>query len=514
MFKRNKLLIQLTILIILHLALLNPIVFAEEVDNADQTIDDENWIDYGTHTLNWGDIIEVGGYYFEATDFSVGSASEIKPGEEVWALLTIYKDETPIWRNVFSAGHRSVEEYIYTSEPDKELYTFTMNKTATYDDKIKVLCTEIVISSNIKSPYMKIQIYIKKILKPITVKEWINKTIKITKTIRKIAYMGERSIVHIKITNLSKVNPDKILVTDYLPVDLIVDPDQDLLWNITDSDIDDIKYSIRALKPGNYELPPAKVQLEYYGQNYIFYSNKPTIKVDGPYVIITKTASKKNISPSDTVDIKVTVKNIGNKATYVYVTDQLPANTKLVSGVLNFTTVLQPSGTNNTTTNNASTNTKYIKSDSTIYTNTYTIKCDSDVTLPAAVAQYMVPKQIDKYIVYRPSAPQSTEKYINPKFYSDIAKSSIIQISMQTPIEPNQTETPQNTTENQENTSNVDQTQTQSQISIENQTQSETKGGINETKNNKKFSIHGFEMFYALIVLLVLIGLRGKGDKG
>ncbi|MFQ6072832.1 MAG: hypothetical protein ACE5KT_09070, partial [Methanosarcinales archaeon] len=90
MFKRNKLLIQLTILIILHLALLNPIVFAEEVDNAD--IDDENWIDYGTHTLNWGDIIEVGGYYFEATDFSVGNESEIKPGEEVWALLTIYKD--------------------------------------------------------------------------------------------------------------------------------------------------------------------------------------------------------------------------------------------------------------------------------------------------------------------------------------------------------------------------------------------------------------------------------------
>ncbi|MFQ6062172.1 MAG: hypothetical protein ACE5J9_03225, partial [Methanosarcinales archaeon] len=212
---------------------------------------------------------------------------------------------------------------------------------------------------------------------------------------------------------MSKVNPDMILVSDYLPVDLIVDPDQDLLWNITDSDIDDIKYSIRALKPGNYELPPAKVQLEYYGQNYIFYSNKPTIKVDGPYVIITKTASKKNISPSDTVDIKVTVKNIGNKATYVYVTDQLPANTKLVSGVLNFTTVLQPSGTNNTITNDEynerrtqrteKNTTKYIKSDSTIYTNTYTIKCDSDVTLPAAVAQYMVPKQIDKYIVYRPS---------------------------------------------------------------------------------------------------------------
>ncbi|MFQ6056184.1 MAG: hypothetical protein ACE5J3_09425, partial [Methanosarcinales archaeon] len=213
-------------------------------------------------------------------------------------------------------------------------------------------------------------------------------------------------------------------------------------------------------------------------------------------------------------------KNIGNKATYVYVTDQLPANTKLVSGVLNFTTVLQPSGTNNTITNDEynerrtqrteKNTTKYIKSDSTIYTNTYTIKCDSDVTLPAAVAQYMVPKQIDKYIVYRPSAPQSTEKYINPKFYSDIAKSSIIQISMQTPIEPNQTETPQNTTENQENTSNVDQTQTQSQISIENQTQSETKSGINETKNNKKFPIPGFELFYALIVLLVIYWVFSK----
>lgn len=596
-------------LIILHLACINQIVFAEEVDNADsealdnallnQTIDDENWIDYGTHTLNWGDIIEVGGYYFEATDFSVGSASEIKIGEEVWALLTIYEGETPIWRNVFSA-----------------------EETATYDDKIKVLCTEL----EIKSPYMKIQIYIKKIPKPITVEEWINKTIKVTKTIRKIAYMGERSIVHIKITNLSKVNPDKILVTDYLPVDLIVDPDQDLLWNITDSDIDDITYSIRSLKPGNYELPPAKVQLEYYGQNYIFYSNKPTIKVDGPYVVITKTASKKNISPNDTVDIKVTVKNIGNQATYVYVTDQLPANTKLVSGVLNFTTVLQPSGTNATTTNESEYNerlaqnlenlrevrvenitdnntlivdnseevrlaginiineiiykeskeyvkkvllnktvyldvddlnpkdeynrtlavvyvdginlnaellkkgyaeimytqpsefnpnlwiedtekntTKYLKSDSTIYTNTYTIKGEGDVTLPAAVAQYVVPKQIDKYIVYRPSAPQSTEKYINPKFYSDIAKSSTIQISVQTPIEQNQAETPQPQTKN---TSNVDQIQTQSQTSIENQTQSEKK--VNETKNNKKFPIPGFEMFYALIVLLVIYWVYSK----
>ena len=372
-------------------------------------------------TLVWGERVAIGEYVFEAADFSVGRASEIGLGESVWALVTVYENDSVVWREIFSTNE-TVADYAYNA--NESSYTFDLNCTETYleneTDRIRVHASKIVIGSNPQTQSITIQACIIEPPPPvdlISFGEWLNNTFSVTKSANKEVYVREQVFIELKITNLSVA--DRVEVTDSITDEFVVDPDRDLYWDYLR---DTYRYSITPLVPGMHTLPAANVSVWCKGRRINITSNTPEVTVQGPYVTITKTEEHTdgvvNVTDSvvnvtdGVVNVTVSACNIGDHAAMVYVFDSIPDGAKLIGGTLNWSMVLNPASTEHTSE----------------YANTYTIKINETVTLPRAVVYYQTARQVDLARDYKPAATFELEKYINPKFYSARARSSEILI--------------------------------------------------------------------------------------
>ena len=376
-------------------------------------------------TLVWGERVAIEGYLFEATDFSVGRASEIRLGESVWALVTVYENDSVVWREVFSTNE-TVIDYAYNA--NESSYTFDLNCTETYleneADRIRVHASKIIIGSNPPIQSITVQACIIPPIERISFSEWMNNTFYVTKSASKEVYVREQAFIELRITNLSMA--DRVEVADSIADEFVVDPDRDLYW---DYSRDTYRYSITPLVPGMHTLPAANVSVWCKGRRINITSDTPEITVQGPYVTITKTmeptdnatnvtAGVVNITngmvnvTNGVVNITVRACNEGTHAAMVYVFDAIPDGAELVNGTLGWSMVLNPASTEHTSE----------------YVNTYTIKINETVTLPSAVVYYQTARQVDLVRDYKPAATFELEKYINPKFYSARARSSEILI--------------------------------------------------------------------------------------
>jgi len=376
-------------------------------------------------TLVWGERVAIEGYLFEATDFSVGRASEIRLGESVWALVTVYENGSVVWREVFSTNE-TVIDYAYNA--NESLYTFDLNCTETYledgADRIWVHASEIIIGSNPPIQSIMVRACIFPPMELISFSEWMNNTFTVTKSASKEVYVREQAFIELKIANLSMA--DCVEVADSIADEFVVDPDRDLYWDYLRGTY---RYSITPLVPGVHTLPAANVSVWCKGRRINITSGTPEITVQGPYVTIMKTEEHTNstiniinsmvnvtnnrINSMDcVVNVTVSACNEGNHAAMVYVFDAIPDGAELINGTLNWSMVLNPASTEHTSE----------------YANTYTIKINETVTLPGAVVYYQTARQVDLVRDYKPAATFELEKYINPKFYSARARSSEILI--------------------------------------------------------------------------------------
>ena len=367
--------------------------------------------------LVWGERVTIGGFVFEVTDFSVGRASEIRLGESVWALVTVYKNDSAVWREVFS--NKTVIDYVYNA--NESSYTFDLNCTGIYleneTDRIRVNASKIVIGSNPPIQTIAVQVCIIPPIERISFGEWLNNTFSVTKSASKEVYVREQAFIELKITNLSMA--DRVEVTDSIANEFVVDPDRDLYW---DYSRDMYRYSITPLVPGMHTLPAANVSVWCKGWRINITSDTPEVAVQGPYVTITKTEEHADGALNVTdevanvtagvVNVTVSACNEGTHAAMVYVFDTIPDGAELINGTLCWSMVLNSASTEHTGE----------------YANTYTIKINETVTLPSAVVYYQTARQIDLVRDYKPAATFELEKYINPKFYSARAKSSEILI--------------------------------------------------------------------------------------
>ncbi|RZN31551.1 MAG: hypothetical protein EF813_12395, partial [Methanosarcinales archaeon] len=180
--------------------------------------------------LVWGERVVVEGYVFEATDFSVGRASEIRLGESVWALVSVYENGSVVWREVFSTNE-TVGAYAYNA--NESSYMFDLNCTGTYvengADRIRVNASGIVIGSNPPVQSIEVQACIIAPVELISFGEWMNNTFSVSKSASKEVYVREQAFVELKITNLSMV--DRVEVVDSVADEFVVDPDRDLYWD-------------------------------------------------------------------------------------------------------------------------------------------------------------------------------------------------------------------------------------------------------------------------------------------
>jgi hypothetical protein len=98
-----------------------------------------------------------------------------------------------------------------------------------------------------------------------------------------------------------------------------------------------IEYNLKPMQPGVYMLPPFKVNFSLGGRQYSTASGGSGFTVYGPVVVLNKSVMS---AGGSIVNVSVSATNIGNGWTKITVQDQLPENSAIASGSLNWSTDL------------------------------------------------------------------------------------------------------------------------------------------------------------------------------
>ncbi len=309
------------------------------------------WIDCGKKTLYWGETININDYTIEAVDFSPSRFTDF---DDDWVLLEIYEDGAYLEGTTLSINNSQ------------------FNDTAILcNDKLKIVVKDVITGYDIPSPYAIFQVYILKeetASPPITPEQWINNTLELSKFVTKEIHAGDWIDVEIRVEGLKDIDLN-IIINDFIPAgfELVPNPDRKLVWNLSLSgkkNSDSCCYSMKASKPGTFIIPSAKAIVEYHGATYTKTTEISKIIIHGPDINLTKTAQ---ILENKSIAVTVSVRNIGDRATMVYITDEIPENADLVLGDPNFNVVAQPDK---------------------IYSNDYIFKTNNNIDLPAVTATF------------------------------------------------------------------------------------------------------------------------------
>ncbi|WP_445475917.1 hypothetical protein ACT9XH_04075 [Methanococcoides methylutens] len=273
--------------------------------------DDADWNESANYTLYWGDSIEIDGFLIKANDFSRSRPFDI---ETDYVMLTINSDGSEQWSALLSVNNSQL--------PDSGIFGERLNITA----------FEVVTGNDIPAPYTKIGVSTLNITEEGT-DSWINKTIYVTKTKYKDTHIDERVFIAIQIENLRNQDFQGVIINETLPENILMDPDINLDQNINISphSKNTIEYSVKALRPGNYTIPPTEIEIVNQGIKHYYYTNSTELVVYGPYINATKIVTVDENDPQ-LFDITIKVNNEGNRAAYVEIKDEMLPNSILVEG--------------------------------------------------------------------------------------------------------------------------------------------------------------------------------------
>lgn len=272
--------------------------------------DDADWSESVNHTLYWGDSVEVDGFLIKANDFSQARAFDI---ETDYVMLAINSGDSEEWNTLLSVNNNQI--------PDNGIFA----------ERLNITVFEIVTGNDIPAPYTTIGVSTLNITEKTD--SWINNTISATKTKYKETYLDERIFISIRIINLRNLDFQGIIINETLPENILTDPDIDVDQTISIGPYskNTIRYSVKALRPGNYTIPPTEIEITHRGVKYYQYTNSTELVVYGPYITATKTIAANENDPK-LLDITVKVKNEGNRAAYVEIKDEMFPNSVLKEG--------------------------------------------------------------------------------------------------------------------------------------------------------------------------------------
>ncbi|ABE51301.1 Hypothetical protein Mbur_0299 [Methanococcoides burtonii DSM 6242] len=305
------------LLLIFILALTNTPTAAE---------DNGNWEEQINYTLHWGESVDVNGSLIKAHDFSRARPFDI---ETDYVMLTILSESSEEWNVMLSTNSSDI--------PVSKIVGGRLNITA----------LEVVTGNDIPTPYTKIGVSIFNFTTQNS-ESWINTTLQVSKTKLKNVNIDERAFITIQLHNLRGSSLDDISINETLPENLIFDPE---IEEINISDLNPyskkvIQYSVKALYPGNYTIPPTEIRLVNNGITYFQYSNSTNFIVHGPYINATKTVKGNDTDP-EILDIAVNVKNEGDRAAHIRIQDEMLVESKLIDGKTSADLVLLPNNTTN-----------------------------------------------------------------------------------------------------------------------------------------------------------------------
>ncbi|UGV41178.1 hypothetical protein J7W08_02405 [Methanococcoides orientis] len=270
-----------------------------------------NWNDSVNHTLYWGDSIEVDGFLIKANDFSKARPFDI---ETDYVMLTINSDDSEEWSALLSVNNSQIPN------------------TKIFGERLNITAFEVVTGIDIPAPYTKIGVSTLNVTEE-DIDSWINNTIFVTKTRYKETYIDERVFIAIQINNLRNIEFQSVLINETLPENILMDPDinADQKVNIRPYSKNTIQYSVKALRPGNYTIPPTEIEIIDNGIKYYQYTNSTELVVYGPHINATKTAKVDGNDPQ-LYEITIKVKNEGNRAAYVEINDEMLPNSVIMQG--------------------------------------------------------------------------------------------------------------------------------------------------------------------------------------
>lgn len=279
------------------------------------------WTERENHTLNWGESVEVNDYLITAHDFSQARAIDI---DTDYVMLTIkFKDDDEL-STLLSLNNNNI--------PAIKMFKEQINITA----------FEVVTGNDIPAPYTKIGISTFN-LTEIEQESWINTTLVVSKTKAKTAYIDDRAFITIQLQNLRGITFDDIKINETIPENLILDPDidEDMITTLEPYSKNIILYSVKALRPGEYTIPPTEVLLTYKGTTYVQYTNSTTLTINGPYVNITKSVEGNENDPN-VLDVTVRLKNEGDRAAHIRAHDDQIEGSEIVEGTTTKDIILYP----------------------------------------------------------------------------------------------------------------------------------------------------------------------------
>ncbi len=164
--------------------------------------------------------------------------------------------------------------------------------------------------------------------------EW---SMSLQKTTLEKIYLKDSAMISLDLKNDGKVDIKNVSIDDSLPTSFKLVGNTSLHWvaDIPAGGEWNYHYLVAPLEPNaeGVVFPVATAEFKVNRELYGIRSNQPKMVVYGPWVTLNKSTDVSAINPGDTVTVTVTAKNTGSTPTSIFINDQLPAKTTLVSGI-------------------------------------------------------------------------------------------------------------------------------------------------------------------------------------
>jgi uncharacterized repeat protein (TIGR01451 family) len=152
-------------------------------------------------------------------------------------------------------------------------------------------------------------------------------------------YLKDTAMVTLSLKNNGKKTASEVTIEDSIPNEFKLIGNKTLNWTIDLPAGEEWTYRylikpVEANKDGIL-FPSATAEYKIGRETYSVRSNQPNVKVNGPKIVLSKNTDVSNIDLNETVNnlkITLTVENIGNTPTKVFINDNLPENSKIIEG--------------------------------------------------------------------------------------------------------------------------------------------------------------------------------------
>ena len=299
--------------------------FAGAESNSESSSDDDlEWLDAEEYTLYWGDEVNSSGYLISAVDFSPSRPSD---SDNDYVILSILTNRSESWSTILALNNSDISDH------------------KNFEDRINISVLEVITGNDIPAPYATISVSIsKEDVHIVPIVKWIDATISVEEKRTNEIYMDERAYVDIVVKNRGSDLLESISVVQAIPDELIFDPDANINWNFSLDAYEKrtFKYSLKALKPGTYNISGTQVLVNNKGRLHSKVLNGSELIVHGPFINMTKTLSSDSIAINDVLHVNISLSNDGDRAAHVSLTDELPQGGVLLDGDLVFSKVFHP----------------------------------------------------------------------------------------------------------------------------------------------------------------------------